>query len=229
MAYSVKDFKKQLSYIQDAWLKSAVKATLENAPEYFWTSPASSTGKFHPEWANNPGGLVRHVKSVADLAHHIAEAWGFSTEDHDAAVAAAILHDVFKYGPGPKRPKLSGDPNWQAYRRHAVLGADWVKNHLQPILFDSVKRERKKTFSSVQEFLQWGKSIDVRKLLLVDKICTAIAYHHGRFDKLNLLPLTDIGKAVSTADYLSSVDDVTKIFLRSRKDWKKVLKEIEDD
>ena len=57
--------------ICDPEVKRLVRIVLDKAPENFWTIAASSTGKYHPEYAAGEGGLIRHTKAVVRIADHI--------------------------------------------------------------------------------------------------------------------------------------------------------------
>ena len=57
-------FERELSYIKDENIKEFAKRIIEDADEYFFTVPASSSGKYHPDFARGEGGLVRHTKAV---------------------------------------------------------------------------------------------------------------------------------------------------------------------
>lgn len=60
-------FKKELSYIESPIVRTIVEDLLSEVPNYFFEIPASSTGKYHPDYALGKGGLVRHTKAAAFL------------------------------------------------------------------------------------------------------------------------------------------------------------------
>jgi len=96
------------------------------APPYFWSAPSSFTGKYHPGWANGPGGLVLHTRVVAHTAGDLCRAFGVERLRRDQIVAAAILHDLFKFGrEGPDRCTFT------EYRRHDYLTRRWVEEALR--------------------------------------------------------------------------------------------------
>ena len=43
-------FNKELGYIKDERIRNSLKTMLNLLPEYFYQIPASSTGKYHPEF-----------------------------------------------------------------------------------------------------------------------------------------------------------------------------------
>ena len=61
----------EINMICNEDIKRLVRIVLDKAPEHFWTIPASSTGKYHPEYASGDGGLIRHTKAVVRVADHI--------------------------------------------------------------------------------------------------------------------------------------------------------------
>lgn len=56
-------FENELNLIKNVDLRKLVELSLQSAPDYFFTIPASSTGKYHPQYALGEGGLVRHTKT----------------------------------------------------------------------------------------------------------------------------------------------------------------------
>lgn len=93
-------FGAQLNLIQDKKLASLIELTLLNAPEYFYTMPASTTGKYHPAYSLGEGGLVRHTKAAVKIANCLLslEMYNSLAESRDEIIAALILHDTVKKG-----------------------------------------------------------------------------------------------------------------------------------
>lgn len=118
--YDVEFFKAELSWIKDPALRSITKKALEAVPSWFWTAPASSTGKWHPPDSNGEGGCARHTAKVAWLAYKYAECFGL---DSDVMVVAALLHDFDKFGPEDAMELGKDRPH---YKRHAEIGADML-------------------------------------------------------------------------------------------------------
>lgn len=74
---------------------------LENVPEYFFTVPASSSGKYHPINDLGTGGLVRHSLSVKRMLDHLFEPYGyyeFDARHKELLQLAALFHDCMKSG-----------------------------------------------------------------------------------------------------------------------------------
>ncbi len=90
-------FKTEILSIQNVDIRNYVIAIFDElAPDYFWTVPASTSGKYHPKISLGDGGLVRHTK--------LAVWWGLelyrAMQDHsfgtDELTAALLLHDLTK-------------------------------------------------------------------------------------------------------------------------------------
>lgn len=99
---NVKLFEREINLIANEELRRVVKSYLEEAtPDYFWTDGASSSGKYHPQFAQDVGGLVRHTKAVVMFAEELLRMSSYSymrDEYKDYVIAACILHDTCKYG-----------------------------------------------------------------------------------------------------------------------------------
>lgn len=92
-------FEKELSEIQDPTMKKLTELLINNFPRKFWSSAASSTGKYHPRSSQGSGGLVRHTIQVFWIAKKIIDSRMFELQDieKDTILAACILHDGWKY------------------------------------------------------------------------------------------------------------------------------------
>lgn len=94
----IKMFANEIGYIADENLKKFAEKVLEDADDYFFTVPASSSGKYHPQFSLGESGLVRHTRVVAFFAKCIGESMMFNQHDIDLLVIAAIAHDIKKQG-----------------------------------------------------------------------------------------------------------------------------------
>lgn len=116
-------FKRELSYIKDSNIRDFAKTLIENADDYFFTVPASSSGKYHPDFARGNGGLVRHTKAVVYFTNEIIRSelqFGDTINEHtaDLLLVAALAHDIKKQGNG-----IEG----HTVKEHPTLAADYVK------------------------------------------------------------------------------------------------------
>lgn len=78
--------------------RKLTERALEKAPAAFWTSPASTSGKYHPAESLGRGGLVRHTRKVFRLTLDLLDMRGISVNDtaYSIALSAALLHDSRK-------------------------------------------------------------------------------------------------------------------------------------
>lgn len=103
--YTKEIFKTYLDKIEDKYIREILNECLDNAPDYFWEMPASTTGKYHPEYALGEGGLIRHTLSVCYYADSLLSLEMFSSlvPSKDYILAACILHDIMKKGKNAKK------------------------------------------------------------------------------------------------------------------------------
>lgn len=95
----IKYFAKEISYIKDESKKRDIEYLINLLPEYFFTIPASSTGKYHPKFASTNNGLVKHTKVAVRIAYDLFETVNnFSDSDKDLILMALIMHDGLKKG-----------------------------------------------------------------------------------------------------------------------------------
>ena len=102
-------FQKELSLIRDPEIKQFVITCFDKlCPDYFWTCPCSTTGKYHPQVSLGEGGLVRHTKLAVWWGIELLRALGTSSDFRnvpydklfDETVATLLLHDMIKNGKG---------------------------------------------------------------------------------------------------------------------------------
>lgn len=94
-------FAYELSNIKSVIHNEIAKVCIDIAPDYFWVMPASTTGKYHPKSSLGIGGLVRHTKSVMEIAEiYLGHPQNddLSQEDKDDIRVACMIHDMVKLG-----------------------------------------------------------------------------------------------------------------------------------
>lgn len=95
-------FKKELGYIKNPKIKNSCQTMINLLPDYFFEIPASSTGKYHPEFTLGEGGLVRHVKAAViiarDLLANPSIGNKYTSDEKDLMLMTLILHDGLKSG-----------------------------------------------------------------------------------------------------------------------------------
>lgn len=102
-------FAHELSLIHDNDIKQFVITCFDKlCPDYFWTCPCSTTGKYHPQVSLGVGGLVRHTKLAVwwgiELLRALSEEPGLKKippkQLFDEVIATLLLHDLIKNGKG---------------------------------------------------------------------------------------------------------------------------------
>ena len=95
-------FSKEYSYIKNPKYVENLKIMVELLPDYFFQIPASSTGKYHPEFSLGDGGLLRHSKFAAKLAYEMYQDESitgiFNQDEKDLMIFALLIHDGLKSG-----------------------------------------------------------------------------------------------------------------------------------
>lgn len=104
-----KNFTSELALIQNQKIKDFVlNCFSELCPDYFWTCPCSTTGKYHPKVSLGIGGLVRHTKLAVWWGLELIKALSTQSELkeispvqlQDEVIATLLLHDLIKNGEG---------------------------------------------------------------------------------------------------------------------------------
>lgn len=182
-------FANELDYIDNDMIRNVTIELIKDIPDYFFEIPASSTGKYHPQYACGPAGLFRHTAAAAYFAHELKDAniFHLSNDDFDIAVAALILHDSCKCG--------VDDDHQSKFTLfdHPLLAADKIKN----------KFIESPEVTNDDELKQYRA--------ITDRIAFAIESHMGRWNTAKyssvVLPtpgMQPLRQFVHLCDYLAS-------------------------
>lgn len=167
-------FEQEVSFIKNPKIKNFLELAIDNLPDYFWHIPASSSGKYHPQYALGDGGLARHTIAAANIAYNLLQLEQYqniySTDEQDCIIAAILLHDGFKQGNGKSNTGYTT-------KDHAIICSEWVIS--DPI------------------FEPLGMKED--RIVIGELIRT----HMGQWDEKNK-PTTHIQQFVHLCDYLAS-------------------------
>ena len=91
-----------LNTIENDDIKEFAIVLLDSLPEYIWTVPASSTGKYHPEYTLGDGGLMRHQMAVVRFLNFFFELEQYNSRltsrEMDLMRVAGLVHDGMKSG-----------------------------------------------------------------------------------------------------------------------------------
>ena len=172
-------FEREILNIESEDLRDFVRYFFDvHVGEWFWKSGASSSGKYHPQFAQGVGGLVRHTRAVEMFCEELLRMSSYAymkAEYKDYARVACLLHDVRKYGRGDTEDK-------DCYKEHGAIAAEDVA-------------------AAWEEF--YRDEYDFRpcsELLLM-----AIRSHMGQWtENREDRPFTNIDRLVHMADYMAS-------------------------
>ncbi len=169
-------FTEELSFIHNQGLRELVKSVLDKAPKYFYEVPASSTGKYHPQYALGKGGLVRHTKAAVKIAMALFDnplLGSYTLDEKDIIIGALILHDCCKHGFNGSRYSVFDHP----LLVENLINMDEVETSLQSLVTTMINCIR-------SHMGPWVRDRSGRVILPV--------------------PETDVEIAVHMADYLAS-------------------------
>lgn len=123
-------FAEELASIQNKEIKEFVLSVFDKlTPDYFWTVPCSTSGKYHPQVSLGVGGLIRHTKLAVWWGIELSRAMEME-QYHDEIVATLLLHDLVKNGKGLNsegRPLESGVTG-----THGVVLANRIMREILP-------------------------------------------------------------------------------------------------
>jgi hypothetical protein len=123
-------FARELGWISDPAIQQFVLDVFDKfGHDYFWTRPASLSGKYHPRVSQGPGGLIRHVRLACFHGYGWNRALLMDVKEKsppnkvggkygDVVIAALILHDLMKEGD----PTLAGNPERMGYAGTSLIG-----------------------------------------------------------------------------------------------------------
>lgn len=184
-------FANELNDIKDAKLQAFAVKLLTNAPDYFFTVPASSSGKYHPYFAREEGGLVKHTRCVVFYAECNAESFDFDPHLKDLVIIAALAHDI----------KKQGDNN---YGKHTV----WEHPELA---YNFILETQKNNPDLI--------TVEDATIIANAILCHMGKWsHHPEFTrgkKAYPMPVTLFDYALQSADYMASRTELTGFAFRS--------------
>ena len=188
----LKQFRNELDDIQNEPLREFAREVILHAPDYFFTCPASSTGKYHPTLSLGNGGLVRHTRLVEWFAMNIANAMMIEERNKDLLIIAALAHDMKKHGDGNTEYTV---------KEHPKLAAEFL--------------------DSVWSSIPWPEGMDYTDVEKIKKLVECHMGQWGEKDGMPL-PKTKLELILHTADYLASRKDMGDFQFRPTEDVEKI-------
>jgi len=196
MLKKAEQIKKLIWLIEDDDLRSFTYFILSQSHPTFWEIPSSSSGKYHPDWENGEGGLIRHIRAVMAFAMSALRRYGYSYETVSDADENAKVRDILAFAVLTHDWGKNGHPakNWGKYttKTHGEDASKIIKEEMLP------------------KFIKFFPEIKNREELedMVNKACFAVEHHYGVWSKAKFKPtderLTDIARILQEADYYSS-------------------------
>ena len=180
-------FIEQINKIDNPVWKDICLDLVDKLPAYFWVTPASTSGKYHPACDLGEGGLVRHSIMVSKIAVDLVIAEIFVRDtalNRDKALIASLFHDAWKLGIITDDTPLS---EIHTAFEHPVIAASWL----------------------------FGELVGKMDASAVQDITGAVRTHMGKWttskysDAVLEKPMTDFEKLVHTADYIASRKYIT--------------------
>lgn len=165
----IKLFEKELALIKNGKLREVVTSYLKEAtPNYFWTDGASSSGKYHPQFAQGVGGLVRHTKAVVMFAEELLRlnTYAYMKDEYkDYVIAACLIHDTCKYG-------MDDEMDKSEYKNHAANAA---QNFVNWCIYEYDYCPSELLLNAVKAHMgQWSTNADDRPFTNIDR-CVHLA------------------------------------------------------
>ena len=115
----IKYFNNFLNLMTNEDIRILTIRAIENAPDYFYEVPASSSGRYHPMTSLGEGGLVRHTYSLCMILEELFELewYDMTDRERDMCRCAGIVHDMCK----------CGDTGTHTVFNHPILAASFIE------------------------------------------------------------------------------------------------------
>lgn len=118
-------FEREINYIKNTSYREDLKTLINLLPDYFFEIPAASTGKYHPDYAQGEGGLLRHTKAAVRIGYELLSdpviGDKYTDKEKDLMLMALLLHDGLKLGKEKsKYTKFN----------HPILAAEFIEENM---------------------------------------------------------------------------------------------------
>ncbi|MCI8347550.1 MAG: HD domain-containing protein [Bacilli bacterium] len=122
-------FLKEINCIKNEKIKNSLIYMIEKLPDYFFLVAASSTGKYHPKYAQGEGGLLRHSKAAFRIGYELLSnpiiGDKYTSDEKDLMLMGLLIHDGLKLG---------REESKYTKFEHPILMANYIdeqKDHLE--------------------------------------------------------------------------------------------------
>ena len=120
-------FNREIFLIQSEDLRDFTRFFLDTkVGEWFKKSGASSSGKYHLQFSQGEGGLIRHTRAVCLVCEELLRmnTYAYMRDEYkDYARVACILHDTYKYG--------GLEENKDCYKQHGLYASNAIQKAWQ--------------------------------------------------------------------------------------------------
>lgn len=129
-------FKELLDKFETEEMRLYCEDMIEQIPDYFFTMPSSTSGKFHTATQCKPHGQVYHVIMFGTIMNYLlslkCNMEKFKSPiQRDAMRCTAILHDAIKCG---------WDGSQYTVHEHPMLAGQWIREtHVEHDIDDTIK------------------------------------------------------------------------------------------
>lgn len=165
-------FSHELELIKCERIRKCAERALLSCDAYFFTMPASTSGKYHPLFSLGEGGLVRHTRAVV---YFLVELWRSQLfdvieDELDLLILGAIIHDIKKAG-------NSGSQH--TVKEHPQLAAQFIRECNEYSTLDAVLTSAELDYvcKAVESHMGvWGSPVpqtDAEKLLHLADLCAS--------------------------------------------------------
>ncbi len=156
-------FKTEIDYVKNPKFKNDLVYLINHLPDYFFEIPASSTGKYHPDYALGEGGLIRHTKAAVRICFELIEnplfKEKYTSDEIDLMLISLVLHDGMKSG------KIKSK---YTNITHPLIICDYIKENKDNLSF--TKDELKFITDNISSHMgPWNKDYDGNEVLPIPK------------------------------------------------------------
>lgn len=183
--------KEYFDSVQDEKIRKFMEQCIETIPEYWFVVPASSTGKYHPNYALGEGGLMRHTIALLRFFNRLVRnnMYGsvFTDREMDLLRVACLMHDTRKSGTDEEFAV-----NKYTKFNHPILAADTVRSIKTEYITDE---EKELIANAIESHMgQWNTDT------------------YGKSNVTLPLPINKHQKIVHLVDYLAAQKGVEVMF-----------------
>lgn len=185
MIQLLKDY---INKIDDQLVKSAVIKMMECAPRYYWSTPASSTGKYHPSYATGPDGLQKHTVAGMHFVIELSRTYRLNQLEIDLCLAAMVLHDTTKYG-------VKDEMDYSYFNVHPYTVRSYYDN----------PKER----PTLKHCIEGLKQRELWNTIMKCVECHMGSIDNGEWNPMGLKPENKLETIVHLSDFLASRKEIS--------------------